>query len=398
MAIQQSEEVVAGGGTDDYLEARHVVLRGTNREIGRAIGNIARSAFDSKPLGPTDPIRARESRRYLHEHYPIHEQRILGAADAYGIAEVDATFIGLPYLLPLPGCSVAFVPPAKTANGGGLVSRNLDFPLEFGAAPPDADRLAGSEAPRGLKTASRPYLLEIHPDEGYPSLYFTMYELFACCDGINSEGLVVAMLADDESAARYPGPPVTKVGVGLHPLQTTRMLLDTCATVEEAKRQLLMTKTYAFMIPAHFLIADRHGNSFVWEWSFKQHTEHIVDGGGETQVVTNHLLHEPEPDQVSVETDPGWTRTRLARLGAAVASAGDSITSRHMRETHAGVRFTTAFAREMTGNPDADTVGRTIWHAVYDIDARTIDVSFYLGDNENGTDRRSEYRTFELKA
>ncbi len=134
MTIKQSEEVIAGGGTDDYVEAWHVVLRGTNREIGRAIGNIARSVFDSKPLGPTNQIRAQESRRYLHAHYPIHEQRILGAADVYGIAEEDATFIGLPYLLPLPGCSVAFVPRSKTVNGGGLVSRNLDFPLEFCAA------------------------------------------------------------------------------------------------------------------------------------------------------------------------------------------------------------------------------------------------------------------------
>ncbi len=69
-----------------------------------------------------------------------------------------------------------------------------------------------------------------------------------------------------------------------------------------------------------------------------------------------------------------------------------------MRDTQASVRFTKAFAREMTGNPDADTGGRTIWHAVYDIDARSIDVSFYLGENEDGTDRRSDYQTFELRA
>ena len=44
-------ETVIAGGPDDYLEARHVVLRGATREIGRAIGRIARSVFDSKPLG-----------------------------------------------------------------------------------------------------------------------------------------------------------------------------------------------------------------------------------------------------------------------------------------------------------------------------------------------------------
>ena len=69
-----------------------------------------------------------------------------------------------------------------------------------------------------------------------------------------------------------------------------------------------------------------------------------------------------------------------------------------MKDAHASVRFTTEFARDITGDPDADTVGRTIWHAVYDINARTIDVSFYLGDNKDGTDRRSEYQTFELRA
>ena len=396
MAIHQIEEIIAGGGSDDYLQARHVVLRGTNREIGRAIGNIARSEFDSRPLWPVDPVCVDESRRYFHRHYSIHEQRILGAADAFGIAEDDASFVGLPYLLPLPSCSVAFVPPSQTASGGGLVSRNLDFPLEFGAAPPDADRLAGSAMPKGTKTGSRPYLFEVYPDEGYPSLYFCMYDLFGCCDGINSEGLVVTMLADDGSMARYPGPPVTKVGVGLHPLQTTRLLLDTCSTVEEAMRQLLTTKTYAFMIPTHYLIADRHGNSFVWEWSFKQHTEHMLDGGGEIQVVTNHLLHEPAPDQILPENDPAWSYTRLERLTEVANGLGDDISSAQLRNAHACVNFTRAFACEMTGNPDADTVARTLWHSLYDLDARAIEVSFYLGDNEDGTDRRSEYRSFRL--
>ena len=44
MTMQASEATVAGG-PDDYLEARHVTLRGTNREIGRAIGEIARTEF-----------------------------------------------------------------------------------------------------------------------------------------------------------------------------------------------------------------------------------------------------------------------------------------------------------------------------------------------------------------
>jgi hypothetical protein len=239
-------------------------------------------------------------------------------------------------------------------------------------------------------------LFEVYPDEGYPSLYLASLDLLSCYDGINSEGLTVATMADDESAARYPAPPITAPGVGLHPLQMPRFLLDNCATVQEAQEALFMTKHYAFMIPAHYMIADHDGNSFVWEWSHLQHSEHVIDGGGETQVVTNHPLHEPDPADLSVESDPGWTRTRLARLTDALSNAGDDLTPRDLRNTHAGVRFTRAFAREITGNPEADTVGRTIWHSIYDIDARRIDVSFFLGDNPDGTDRRSPYESFEL--
>jgi len=400
MRIEPKQTVIAGGGPGDYLEARHVVLRGTNREIGRAIAEIALTEFNSRPLRAGDPTHARATRRYYHEHYPIHEQRILGAADAYGIDPDDdaANFVGLPFLMPpLPGCSAAYVPPKRCAKGSGLVSRNYDFPLEFGAAPPGDDRLAGSSSSRGFKMASRPYLFEVYPDEGYPSLYFSQYDLLgACADGINSEGLTVVMLADDESPARYPAPPIFTVGVGLHPLQATRLLLDTCATVEEAKEALLINKHYAFLIPAHYIVADRHGNSFVWEWSHLQHSEHIIDGGGETQVVTNHLLHQPAPANVSVENDPGWTRTRLARLTDVLDRAGDGLTPQDLKAAHVRTRFTKSFARELTGDPEANPSSRTIWHAVYDTEERSLDASFYLGDNPDGTDRRSPYQSFQL--
>ena len=46
-----------------------------------------------------------------------------------------------------------------------------------------------------------------------------------------------------------------------------RMLLDTCATVAQAKEALLMTKQYYYAVPVHYLIADRHGEAFVWECS-----------------------------------------------------------------------------------------------------------------------------------
>ncbi len=70
MTIDIRQAVIAGG-PDDYLEARHVLLRGTNREIGRVIGEIACTEFDSRPLRAMDPIRARAARRYFREFCPL---------------------------------------------------------------------------------------------------------------------------------------------------------------------------------------------------------------------------------------------------------------------------------------------------------------------------------------
>ena len=54
MAIEVNETVIAGG-SEDYLEARHVSLRGTNREIGYAIASIARDVFDASPMYSGSP-------------------------------------------------------------------------------------------------------------------------------------------------------------------------------------------------------------------------------------------------------------------------------------------------------------------------------------------------------
>ena len=69
-----------------------------------------------------------------------------------------------------------------------------------------------------------------------------------------------------------------------------------------------------------------------------------------------------------------------------------------LKDAHSSVRFTQAFAREVTPDDAAgDSLSaRTIWHTLHDIDARRVEVSFYLGDTADGGDRRSEYRSFEL--
>ena len=93
-------------------------------------------------------------------------------------------------------------------------------------------------------------------------------------DGINSEGLTVALLGDDETVEKYSREPAGLDAAGLGELQMPRLLLDTCATAEEAKEALLMTKKSYSFNPVHYLVADRHGKGFVWEYSQHRNREY----------------------------------------------------------------------------------------------------------------------------
>ena len=401
MTIQVKEKTIAGSPAD-FLEAKHVVLRGANREIGRTIAEIARARFDVQLKPVPDPIVLNASREYLRGHYPIHHQRMLGVADAYGLSGDDPRFDlnRFPYLFAIPGYSSAFIPPARSQNGHSLLSRNFDFSLgtasQMVGMPPKPDE---------LPIASRPYVCEVYPDEGYPSIYLCVYDLLGAVDGINSEGLTAVLLADDESAAQYPVPPTLRLGVGLHEPLMLRFLLDTCATAEEAKRALLMTKQFRHVIPAHYIIADRFGNSFVWESSPLYNREYITDGDGDIQIVTNHLLYpgaRPVPDP---SNDPGWTFNRYKLLSEAIPTGNGEISVEDMKTAHACVNFSAALGRKMRGengqlpgdSDGARDLGRTLWHSLYDLDERRVEVKFYLGELADGQNRYSEYQEFRLE-
>ncbi len=387
------------GSPSDFMEVKHVMMRGTNREIGGRLAEIARNNFNVQLHTQPDPLVRKAISDYLQEHYPIHHQRMLGVADAYGISNDDEQFdlSTLPYLLDFsPGCSVAYIPPDKTQGGHSLLSRNYDFSLGT------ASQIAGlPPKPGELPVNARPYVFETYPDEGYASIYLCVYELLGgCIDGINSEGLTVVLLSDDESSAIYPIPPEFRPGVGLHEPQMLRFLLDTCANVQEAKTALLHTKQYHPFVPAHFIIADRYGNSFVWETSPPDHREHIVDGNGAIQVITNHLLYpgsRPVPDPSS---DPGWTFNRHKMLSEAIARENGGITAESLKGAHTCVNFSPALAREIKGaerSPGSRDLGRTLWHSIYYIDERRVEVKFYLGESDDGQNRYSAYQSFQLQ-
>ena len=359
-------ETVIAGGPDGVMEVRHVVLRGSNIEIGRKIGEIARR--DGVRIRPSeDRILNRAKRKYMEHSYPILYERMKGVADSFGLNVADDSydFTGLfqPSMAP-PGCSVVFYPGSRTGNGHSILSRNYDF---------TTGDVTGRRPPKGrLAMMARPYLFEIHPDRGYSSLSLTAFEyLGGVLDGINSEGLVVAILAEEESGRKVGRDPGNEVG--MHELMGMRYLLDNCKNVEEAKEALLSLKHYYSFIPCHYIVGDRSGKSFIFEFSPTRNRSHIIDGGG-PQFVTNHLVFQHQKVDDFPETDLSWSMRRYKMLDESVRAK-----EKFSLEEIADINKRVAVPPNATGTPAAAPV-RTLWYAQYDLETLKLNVKFYLGE------------------
>jgi hypothetical protein len=256
--------------------------------------------------------------------------------------------------------------------------------------------------------------MEWYPaDGGYASLALHAFDTLAgTLEGINSAGLVVSILADNEATSElgpklepHPGPQQV---VGLHELAVMRLLLDTCATVAEAEQALLMVKQYYRFVPCHYIIADKAGRSFIYENSTGRNVQHVIEGTGQPQMVTNFQLYKhPTPEtmpngKVVLETEAFWRYRQLANL---VGSRSGGFTADEMRAANAAVTCHAVF-EALSGDPAqrdraAAVRNRTVWHSLYDQEAGTVEVSFYLGEENHpdGTrhERLSEYLAFGLQ-
>jgi penicillin V acylase-like amidase (Ntn superfamily) len=284
------------------------------------------------------------------------------------------------------GCSIAHLPPSSTVNGKSVVSRDYDFTtgsISFNFLSPGM-----------LHPTARPYLLELHPDRGYASIAMVSYDLLSgVLDGINSEGLTVTLAGLFKDASE----PTREPAVGLGELQILRLVLDTCASVEEAKQTLQATKQYYQYIPLHYLIADRFGKAFVWEYSESHNKEYIVENPGQPLVMTNFLLHKQLEDAKPPSAEKAKSVCkRYAYLSEKLATG--KFDDKTIRGFHQTVDAQMSQATDPTSPPE-----RTFWHAFYYPEDRRVRLSYYLGDEPYpGQPRlvrpiRSDYQEFRLE-
>jgi predicted choloylglycine hydrolase len=190
-------------------------------------------------------------------------------------------------------------------------------------------------------------------------------------DGINSQGLSVAVLGD--GIYNDGSQPEPANGIGLHELQIMRYLLDNCKNVNEAKEALLYLKQYYSYAPLHYIIADNEGHSFLFEFSRVRNRSAIIDGAG-IQCMTNHLISGQQPGKT-----PEESKRRLALL--------DSLTSIKSRYSLDDIKEINSHVSPlMPDNHPVYPPSRTLWHSIYDLNSKSLSIKFYMGETKDAKD------------
>lgn len=265
------------GGPDAPVVLRHVVVAGSNTEVGRAVAELAieRYGLSAEAL-LSDGRYVRARRAYFQRTYPIHWQRMRGVAAAFGLqAEDDRFDFSILPVRPfaevgqgLP-CAATYRPPWTNDTGHGLLSQSCEV--------------------RGARPEL--YVMEWYGTRsGHASIALHAFDLLSgTLQGVNRAGLIVSTVAgdaiDDRGARRSRAERGLACAVGLHELQLMRFVLDTCTTVDEAQAALLGARDFWIFAPARYLIADSSGRSFAYESPLGHGIQCLVDAEAEPQTI-----------------------------------------------------------------------------------------------------------------
>jgi hypothetical protein len=371
-----SRRLVAGG-PDDFLATHHLELRGRQEDLAVTLAEEVAARFPSIDV-PRDERLSEARVEWFAAHWPEHHRRILGIADAYGVPRHEADRLADLGCVPFAGgCSAVWCPADASDDGHARLGRNYDFTtasvLAIFGLPHEQPQPA---------MMSRPYVLSTAPDTGPSVAAVTAGQLSGCTEGMNAAGLVVALLADDET----PRPRGTgEAQVGVDELQLPRLLLERCSTAAQAREVLGGVEHYTRMVACHYLIADATGDAIVWEYD-EHGVRHVVEAYEDPLVVTNHLLHRYEGVDDLPDADPAVVEGLIPHEAGTYQRA--RTLDRCMSRVPARAADIAAALDDVRFDGRVAGV-RTLWRTVFDLTDRTMTVEFYLGDEADGSPRRS---------
>jgi hypothetical protein len=378
-----SAEQVLPLSDEDYISLRHFVVSGSDHEIGRDLGQLGRSDYDVVLQQYDDPVYARARSDYFEALWPAMAERMRGVADAFDV-DADTTDLDLSclkYDAGGSGCSAVFIPPSLSADGHAMVGRNYDY---FACT---TSELSGHDPKPGeLPFNKRSYALEMRAENSHAFLGLAGLDLLnPWLDGINDAGLFITVLMDPSAPASHLIHWGGGRDSGLSQVQMPALLMQTCATVADAKRALLHHRIFAPGAGLHTLIADAEGAATVFEVDHDTGDFVFTDAAPDLPlVVTNHPVHEyPTRDSFpSFEpTAEHNTFNRMCMLDDAIEQHTGKFTREDLQALINIVNC--AFVdqkKAQVGVPTAPE--RTLWTYTADLATKDLVATFYLGDTE----------------
>ncbi|QSH42247.1 C45 family autoproteolytic acyltransferase/hydrolase [Lentisphaerota bacterium ZTH] len=397
-AVIEKNSIICGTDKTDYLQVRHIVLRGSNMDIGKALGEIARRDYASNPGQYIKPIFAESRRAYMQRNFPAMLERMKGVAAAFGKSRNSNLydFSALPYDAAPFNCSAVFIPPEHSFSKNPLLGRTCDFYMCSLA------EMTGSKTTeKQPKLFQRSYVLEIYPDKGYASIAFgTMDLMNPMIGGMNEKGLVVCALADND----LPGKANKLAGgrsSGVNSMQLVRLILETCATVKEAKIAYINNKPLYMFDSAHFLVAEPSGKAAVLETAIDDLLPRITDNNGNVLILTNFALWKYPKITDFPDINPRESYNpflRYLKLFNYVREHRSKFTEDDIKQALKKVFAKTTASGEGAAKP---LPCRTFWRVIYNMSELTAKLIFYRHDLKTAGDRIelkfSKEMTFKLK-
>lgn len=259
---------------------------------------------------------------------------------------------GLPIKIELPNLACSTFN-ATAPDGDALFGRNFD--LEF--SPGMMVRTAPKDGYASISMVNLAFIGygEDKLPEDLASSVVTLAAPFAPLDGVNEKGLAVGVLLIDTEATHQETD-----RVDITTTTAIRLMLDRCATVEEAVDLLTRYDMHASGNRSyHFQIADASGESVVVEYIDNEMK--LVEPGSEGyQAATNFLL-------TPGDYDFGGGQDRYETVMGRLAAAGGIMTEDEAMETLRSV------SREVKIKDNGE-VFQTQWSVVYNLDDATATV------------------------
>ncbi|MEM1486266.1 C45 family peptidase [Oscillospiraceae bacterium PP1C4] len=252
-------------------QVHHILLEGSNYEVGRNLGNICK-----KIPGLPDVLRTKEAfitkqdetkmYQLFDEFCPGINEEIIGLADELGIPAIQVLYYAMTYLR--PGCSQLAVLPSKTKNGHTLIARTYDF----------SDRVDDMT------------LATTKIKNKYAHIGSSIMQ-FGRGDGMNEHGLTVSQTSAGLPVGNFEFAAKPAI-VGLQFWAVIRSVLENCKDVDEA---IQWTRNMPIAYNINMLVADKNGCAALIETFNGMKAVKRIDAQSDEQFIcsTNHV-HLPE--------------------------------------------------------------------------------------------------------